>query len=126
VYLYVNFLKNIIVMIMIMIEIQYSDTALLLLHILHRNNSTVFPTYVFIIWKEDALFTAMFNLLCSSTNQQLFKKNFCNHYENYRWFPLQMESIVYLPTKLTLFMESRDEWDTKEGTGKSMKNALHV
>jgi len=23
-------------------------------------------------------------------------------------------------------MVSKDEWDTKEGTGKSMKNALHV
>jgi len=33
----------------------------------------------------------------------------------------------YMPTtKLTLFVESKDEWDTKEGTVKSMKNALHV
>jgi len=29
-------------------------------------------------------------------------------------------------TKSTLFMENKDEWGTKEGTGKSMKNALHV
>jgi len=29
-------------------------------------------------------------------------------------------------TKLTLFMVSKDEWDTKEGTGKSMKNTLYV
>jgi len=29
-------------------------------------------------------------------------------------------------TKSTLFVLSKDEWDTKEGTGKSMKNALHV
>jgi len=29
-------------------------------------------------------------------------------------------------TKSTLFMESKDEWDTNEGTSKSMKNALHV
>jgi len=27
-------------------------------------------------------------------------------------------------TKATLFVVSKDEWDTKEGTGKSMKNAL--
>jgi len=27
-------------------------------------------------------------------------------------------------TKSTLFTVSKDEWDTKEGTGKSMKNAL--
>jgi len=24
------------------------------------------------------------------------------------------------------YVESKDEWDTKEGTGKSMKNALYV
>ena len=28
--------------------------------------------------------------------------------------------------KLTLFAVSKDEWDTKEGTGKSMKNALYI
>jgi len=46
-------------------------------------------TLVFIVWKEDASLPAMFNLLCSSKNQQLFKKNFLNqssHYENYGWF----------------------------------------
>jgi len=37
--------------------------------------------------KRRHLLPAMSNLLCSSTNQQLFKKNFCNqsnHYENYK------------------------------------------
>ena len=29
-------------------------------------------------------------------------------------------------TKLTLFTVSKDEWDTKEDTSKSMKNALYV
>jgi len=29
-------------------------------------------------------------------------------------------------TKLTPFVVSEDEWDTKEGPGKSMKNALYV
>ena len=29
-------------------------------------------------------------------------------------------------TKLTLFAVSKDEWDTMEDTGKSMKNALYV
>jgi len=29
-------------------------------------------------------------------------------------------------TKLTPFMVSKDEWDTKEGPGKSMKNVLYV
>jgi len=29
-------------------------------------------------------------------------------------------------TKSTLFVVNKDEWYTKEGSGKSMKNALHV
>ena len=29
-------------------------------------------------------------------------------------------------TKLTLFAVRKDEWDTKENTGKSMKNALYI
>jgi len=33
--------------------------------------------------------------------------------------PGQLLSRLLLPP-------SKDEWDTKEGTGKSMKNALHV
>jgi len=33
---------------------------------------------------------------------------------------------MHLPKKLTLFLVSKDEWDTKVGTGKLMKNALHV
>jgi len=44
---------------------------------------------------------------------------------------LQMISVTngshHVPTaKSTLFVKSKDKWDTKEGTGKSMKNALHV
>jgi len=32
-----------------------------------------------------------------------------------------------VPTiKSTLFAVSKDEWDTREGPGKSMKNALYV
>jgi len=55
-------------------NIQYSGTALLLL--VHRNNRTARPTYVFIVWKEDASLPAMFNPLCSSTNQLLLKRTF--------------------------------------------------
>jgi len=29
-------------------------------------------------------------------------------------------------TKLTLFIVSKDEWNTKEDTGKSLNNALHI
>jgi len=94
--------------------------------ILHWNNCTVCPTNVFIVWKEDASLPALFNPLCSSMNQQLFKKNFYNqssHYENYRRF----NGSHHMPTtKSTLFVVNKDEWYTKEGHGKSMKNALYV
>jgi len=70
----------------------------------------------------------MFNPLCSSTNQLLFKKNFCNqrsHYENFGQFLLGIEAIICLPQNQH-FVVSKDEWDTKEGPGKSMKYALYV
>ena len=33
---------------------------------------------------------------------------------------------LHATTKLTLFTVSKDEWNSKEDTGKSLKNALHV
>ena len=70
----------------------------------------------------------MFNLLHSSTHRELFEKHLCNqssHYENTDNF--QYEGKLSCATaKLTLFTVSKDEWDTKEDTGKSMKNALYV
>ena len=59
--------------------------------------------------------------LCSTiTKQELFKKHPCNqssHYEKYRRFPLQRKPS-HTTTKLTPFAVSKDEWDTKEDTGK--------
>jgi len=106
-----------------------SGTALLLLVsplIPHENNGTTCPTYVFIVWKEDILLPAMSNPLYSSTNQQLFKKNFCNqssHYENYGQFPLGFEAITCLPQNQHFSWWAKD---TKEGPGKYMKNALYA
>jgi len=38
-----------------------------------------------------------------------------------------MNGSHYVPTtKLTLFVVSKDEWDTKEDTNKLMKNILNV
>jgi len=37
--------------------------------------------------KENTSLPAMLNPLFSSTNQQLFKKNFCNQSSHYGWFP---------------------------------------
>jgi len=65
----------------------------------------------------------MFNLLCSSTNQQLFKKNFCNQSSHYEIMDDLMEAITCLPQNQLV---NKDEWYTKEGHGKSMKNALYV
>ena len=70
----------------------------------------------------------MFNPLHSSMNQQLFTKHLCNqsiHYEKYEQFPYEGKPS-HATTKSTLFDVIKDEWDTKEDTGKSMKNALYV
>ena len=36
------------------------------------------------------------------------------------------EKPSHATAKSTLFPVSKDEWDTKEDTGKSMKNALYI
>jgi len=71
----------------------------------------------------------MFNPLFSSTNQQLFKK---------RTFVIKVATIDDFYSKWKpshaidtfrgeqRWIVNKDEWDTKEGRGKSMKNALHV
>ena len=69
----------------------------------------------------------MFNPLHSSSNQEL-EKHLCNqnsHYENADDFHYE-EKLSCATTKSTFFIVSKDEWDTKEDTGKSMKNALYV
>ena len=61
-------------------------------------------------------------------NQELFEKHLCNqnsHYEytgNFRY----KGKPSCATAKSTLFAVSKDEWDTKEDTGKSMKNALYI
>ena len=70
----------------------------------------------------------MFNPLHNITNQELFEstsaikvatmKNTNNfHYEG---------KPSRATAKSTLFAVSKDEWDTKEDSGKSMRNALYV
>jgi len=101
--------------------------------------------------KEGASLPAMFNLLFSSTNQQLFKKNFVikvastDDFHN-KWKPSRAidtfrgeqiwmghkGSLVYqiLSPHGAYRLEIERVWlretNTKEGCGKSMKNALHV
>ena len=70
----------------------------------------------------------MFNPLYSSMNQELFEKHLCNqnsHDEKYGRFRFEGKPS-HARAKLTPFPVSKDEWDTKEDTGKSMKNALYV
>jgi len=71
---------------------------------------------------SDTLLPAMFQHVI----QQYKSKNFYNqssHYEkitddfNHKWKPT---------TKSTLFVVSKDQWNTKKGPGKFIKNALHV
>ena len=67
------------------------------------------------------------NPLHSSMNQELFEKHLCNqssHYENTDDFCYEGKASRDT-AKSTLFAASKDEWDTKEDTGKSMKNALY-
>ena len=70
----------------------------------------------------------MFNPLHSSTNQELLKKHLCNqnsHYENTDDFHYVGKPSC-ATAKSTLFAVSKDEWDTKEDTGKSMKIVLYA
>ena len=53
-------------------------------------------------------------------------KHLCNHnshYEKYWQYLSTQRKPSCATTKLTV---SKDEWNTKEDTGKSLKNALHV
>jgi len=71
----------------------------------------------------------MFDSLYSSKNQELFEKHLCNksnHYEKYRRFLVTQRKPSCANTKLTSFTISNDEWNAKEDTGKSLKNALHI
>ena len=70
----------------------------------------------------------MFNQIHSSTNQELFEKYLCNrnsHNVKYGCFLFRREAIT-CSRQIDTFPVSKDEWDTKEDTGKSMKNALYV
>ena len=57
------------------------------------------------------------------------KKYLCNqgsHYEKYGRFSVKQRKPSRATTKSTLLTVSKDEWNTKENTGKSLKNALHI
>ena len=71
----------------------------------------------------------MLDLLHSSTNQEVFEKHICiknSYYEKYGHFLVSQRKPSCATTKLMLFTVSKDKWNTKEDTGKSLKNALHI
>ena len=78
----------------------------------------------------------MFNQLRSSTNQELFEKDPCyqnSHYDKCGQFPLRREAITCYHQREAIIcyrqlgtFRSKDEWDTKEDTGKLMKNTLYI
>ena len=70
----------------------------------------------------------MFNPLHNSVNQELFESTSTftlatmKNADDFRYEGKPSRAIA----KSTLFAVSKDEWDTKENIGKSMKNALYV
>ena len=75
-----------------------------------------------------ASLSAMFNPLHSSTNQELFESTSAIKIATTKSMgDFCCEGKPSCATaKSTLFAVSKDEWDTKENAGKSMKNALYV
>ena len=67
-------------------------------------------------------------LSCRLHCSMLFEKQLCNqntHYEKYRQFLLHKGAIACYQ-QINTFAFSKDEWNTKEDTGKSMKNILNI
>jgi len=94
---------------------------------------TMVPHAPVIVWNWSihcpSLLSAMFDSLHSSTNQEVFEKHLCNkssHYEKCGWFLVMQRKPSRATTNLMLFIVSKDEWNTKEDTGKFLKNALNV
>jgi len=89
----------------------------------------IVPHAPVIVWNHYPSLSSMFDSLHSSMNQEVFEKHLCNkssHYEKYRQFLITQWKPSHATTKLTLFTVSKDEWNRKEDTGKSLKNVLDV
>jgi len=79
-----------------------------------------------IISIHSALLSAMFNPLHSSVNYSCSKSSFVILVITVRMISIMKGSHHMPTTKLTLFAASKDEWDTKQDVGKSMRNALYA
>jgi len=95
--------------------------------------NTMVPRAPVIVWNWSIHYpslSAMFDSLHSSMSHEVFEKHLCNkssHYEKSDYFSFRRQrKPSCATTKLMLFIVSKDEWNTKEDTGKSLKNKLHV
>ena len=70
--------------------------------------------------------SAIFDSLDSNTNQELFEKYLCNHGSHYEKYGRLLITQRKPSRATTLFNVGKDDWNTKEDTSKSLKNALHI
>jgi len=59
-------------------------------------------------------------------NREVFEKQLYNQSSQYRKFSIRKRKSSRATTKLTCLAVRKDEWSTKKGTDKSMKNALYA
>jgi len=73
------------------------------------------------------LMLTCYTAVCYTVVQIHYCLNLCNQNSHYKFTKYMISAANrshHMPTtKSTLSTVGRDEWDTKEGTGKSMKNA---
>ena len=97
-----------------------------------QRNGAMHPSYINYCLKNEVSITLLC-WLCSTCCTAVQIKNCLKSTSAIKIATMKnMDNFCYggkpscATTKLTLFAVSKDEWDTKEDTGKSMKNALYV
>ena len=97
-----------------------------------ERNSAAHPSYINYCLKSEASITLRCQL-CSTRYTAVRIKNCLKSTSAIKIATIKdMDTFHYegklshATAKLTLFAVSKDEWDKKEDTGKSMKNALYV
>jgi len=87
------------------------------------------PVYQLSSEKRSSHYTslpAVFNSLPTSTNWEVFEKQLCNQSTQYENFLLQRGNHHMQPLNQHFFLSAKMNGTQKEGTGKSMKNALYI
>ena len=73
-------------------------------------------------WLCSTCYTAVQIKNCSKSTSVCYQNSHRDKYGQFRYERKSSRAIA----KSTLFAISKDEWDTKEDTGKSMKNVLYI